>query len=231
MPSSIIHRCVSKRVLEKSNLFLNEKDLYLYDVGSIAPDSWRNSKRFKDSPLHKKDKRKYSHFSNDGEYLERYDRFYDKYKQYLDNPFMVGYFVHLLTDVRWRDTMFYKCFDENGSIKLLDGSTINGEKGVRKSLLDQESKTMAYLLNAHFNLSDLRTLTSEELDALPVMEEIEFDGVNDTIRYTNSEAKKNTGHELVVYKVDDFALGIEQCSDYIIDKLKEYDVIRHKKGN
>ena len=74
---------------------------------------------------------------------------------------MVGYLVHLLTDVRWRETMFYRCFDENGSIKMLDGSTLNGEKGVRKNLLNQESKKMAYHLYNHFNLNKLDNSNEE----------------------------------------------------------------------
>ena len=53
MPSVIIHRCVSKRVLEKINLYENDLDKFLYDIGSLTPDSWRNTARFKDSLLPK----------------------------------------------------------------------------------------------------------------------------------------------------------------------------------
>ena len=226
MPSSVIHRCVSKRVLEKNNLFNNDKDIYLYDIGSIAPDSWKNSSRFKDSLLTKKEKRMYSHFSDADKFHEYYDRFIDKYKSNLNNPFMVGYLVHLLTDVRWRETMFYRCFDENGSIKMLDGSTLNGEKGVRKNLLNQESKKMAYHLYNYFNLNKLDNLSVNELGLLPKMEELEFDGLNDTINYTNGAGLIDGDTNLVVYKVDDFVQGIEECSDYITNKLIEYEIIK-----
>ena len=224
MPSVIIHRCVSKRVLEKGNLFNDKKDIFQFEIGSIAPDSWRNSIRFKESTLSKKDKRKHSHFSNDGEFIEQYMDFYNKYKNKLDNPFMMGYFVHLLTDNRWRNTMFYRCFDKDGSIILLDGSTLNGEKGVRKELLHKESKKMAYLLSKHFKLNDLDTLTTNELNQLPEMTEIEFDGLNDTINYTNIEANTDPGTDLLVYKLEDFVLGIEDCSDYILNQLKEFNI-------
>jgi len=226
MPSSIIHRCVSIRVLEKGNLYVDSKDIFEYEIGSIAPDSWRNTIRFKDSLLPKKEKRKYSHFSNDGEFLEQYIDFFNKYKNELDKPFMIGYFVHLLTDNHWRDTMFYRCFDADGSIILLDGSTLNGEKGVRKELLHNESKKMAYLLAKYFNLNDLRVLTKDELNLLPKMSEIEFDGLNDTINYTNIESNNDPGNELLVYKLEDFILGIEECSDYILKKLYEFGVIK-----
>lgn len=226
MPSSVIHRCVSKRVFEKANLFIDDKDIYLYDIGSIAPDSWKNSSRFKDSPLSKKDKRKYSHFSNDDEFFENYDRFLDKYKNNLNDPFMIGYLVHLVTDVHWRETMFYRCFDEDGSIIMLDGSTLNGEKGVRKNLLNQESKKMAYHLYHHYNLNEVKILSCDELDLLPKMDEIEFDGLNDTIKYCNSVNDINLDSELLVYKKDEFVFGIEECSDYIINILLENDIIK-----
>lgn len=226
MPSSIIHRCISKRVLEKTNLFVDNKDIYLYDIGSIAPDSWKNSSRFKDSILPKKEKRKYSHFSNDDEYFENYDRFLDKYKSIINNPFMIGYLVHLLTDIHWRETMFYRCFDEDGSVIMLDGSTLNGEKGVRKTLLNQESKKMAYLLFHHYNLNELKLLSCDELDFLPKMDEIEFDGLNDTIKYSNSANEKDFDGDLLVYKKDEFVIGIEECSDYIIDLLIDKEIIK-----
>lgn len=222
MPSSIIHRCVSKRVLEKGNLFDKKDELFEYEIGSIAPDSWRNSKRFKESILPKKEKRKYSHFSIDGEFIEQYIDFYNKYKNQLNNPFMMGYFVHLLTDNRWRNTMFYRCFDKDGSIILLDGSTLNGEKGVRKELLHKESKKMAYLLAKHFKLEEVRQLNEEELKSLPQMDEIEFDGLNDTIKYTNIESNSDPGNDLLVYKLEDFVLGIEECSDYILKQLNDF---------
>ena len=226
MPSSIIHRCVSKRVLEKGNLFKDINDIFEYEIGSIAPDSWRNSIRFKESDLPKKEKRKYSHFSNDGEFIEQYMNFYNKYKDMLDKPFMMGYFVHLLTDNRWRNTMFYRCFDKDGAVILLDGSTLNGEKGVRKELLHKESKKMAYLLSRHYKLDGLRNLTNDEINFLPEMNEIEFDGLNDTINYTNMESNNDPGDELLVYKLDDFVLGIEQCSDYILNQLKEFGLYK-----
>ena len=91
---------------------------------------------------------------------------------------------------------------------------------------DKESKKMAYLLSKHFKLDDLRNLTNDEINFLPEMNEIEFDGLNDTINYTNMESNNDPGDELLVYKLDDFVLGIEQCSDYILNQLKEFGLYK-----
>lgn len=226
MPSSIIHYSVGKLVLEKTDMFKDEHDIFLYSVGLIAPDSWRNCQRFKDSPLPKIEKRKFSHFSNDGTWSENYDLFYKKYKDYLDNPFMVGYFVHLITDRNWRNDMFYNCFCEDGSIKLLNGTTINGVNGVRKQLLQSESVKMAVLLAKKFKLQELQTLTDEEIKSLPKMDELEFDGLNKTISYHNSEINLKIDEKLEVYKLEDFVLGIDNCSNFIIEELKKYNILK-----
>ena len=56
MPNAIIHRCVNKRVEEELKKYSNQNDKYIYDVASVAPDSWRNTERFKNSNLPKKEK-------------------------------------------------------------------------------------------------------------------------------------------------------------------------------
>lgn len=226
MPSSIIHRCISKRVLEKGLFYNKDKEILLYYVGSIAPDCWRNSIRFKNSTLPKIAMRKYSHFSFEGEYLEHYEDFFSKYKCHLSDPFMMGYLVHLITDFHWRTTMFYKYFDENGRIKLIDGSVFDDEKQKKKQLLHNENKKMAYILAKHFKLDNISLLSIKELNSLPKMDEIEFDGLNNTINYSNTEARDDYDYELIVYAFDDFIRGIEECSDYIINILIDFNIIK-----
>lgn len=230
MPSVIIHRCVSKRVLEKTNLYNDELDKYLYDIGSLTPDSWRNTKRFKDSLLPKKDKRKHSHFSNDGEYIENYDIFYNKYKSHLDrnDPFMVGYLVHLITDNFWRYDMFYKSFYPDGSIKMIDYSIMNADKHEKKDLLNKETKKVSRDLAKYYNLVLLRHITDIEISTLPLMDEIEYDGINESIDYNNMEIEyeDNSLYKLQVFSKEDFIKGVERCSNYIIDRLIEYDIIK-----
>lgn len=230
MPSATIHRVVAKRVLDKIEQFTDSHDIYLYEVGAVAPDSWRNTAKYKDSDLPKIEKRKYSHFSEDGSYTEHYDVFYEKYKDTLNNPFMFGYFVHLITDNNWREDMFYNCFTEDGSIKFLDGSTLNGEHGVRKEVLYNESRIIAALLCDYFKLEELNPIKDEELSSLPKMSELDYDGINMTIYFINNELKNPVKEEPRVYRLEDFVTGVENCSDFIISELKRYDVIKKKES-
>mgnify|MGYP003308523444 CR=1 FL=1 len=230
MPSVIIHRCVSKRVLEKINLYENDLDKFLYDVGSLTPDSWRNTARFKDSLLPKKEKRLYSHFSNEGEFIENYELFYKKYKSLLNkkDPFMVGYLVHLITDNFWRYDMFYKSFYPDGTVKMIDYSIMNADKHEKKDILNKETKKVSRELAKYYNLVLLRHITDLEISALPIMDEIEYDGINESIDYNNMEIEfeDNSIYELQVFSKEDFIKGVERCSNFIIDRLIDYDIIK-----
>ena len=164
MPAATIHRCVAKKILEMTNLYTNEEDKFLFEVGCIAPDSWKNTARFKNSTLPKKQKRCYSHFSPKDKYIELYLDFYTKYNPKLDDPFMVGYLVHLMTDFFWRYLIFYNYFNKDGSIRLINGRIVNGPHGVRKTLLGNETmKIVTYLAKDLLNLGDIEERKDQDI--------------------------------------------------------------------
>lgn len=86
MASAVMHIAVAKKVNEY--LKMDEKMLYL---GTIAPDI---SKQVGTS-------RDLSHFIDNSEGIPNVNAFYNKYKEYLNNPFEMGYYIHLLTDYYW----------------------------------------------------------------------------------------------------------------------------------
>lgn len=88
MASAIMHLCIAKEV----NKYLQMDERYLL-LGSIAPDLSKELGETKEI----------SHFldhSNEDD-LPNIDRFLKKYRQELNNPFTMGYFIHLLTDKYW----------------------------------------------------------------------------------------------------------------------------------
>lgn len=94
MASAIIHLCVAKEV--NKYLKMNENELLL---GSIAPDIAKQIGQTKEI----------SHFldyTNEDD-IPNIDRFLKKYRDSLNNPFDMGYFIHLLTDKYWfRDYVY-----------------------------------------------------------------------------------------------------------------------------
>ena len=94
MASAIIHLCIAKEV--NKYLKMNEKELLL---GAIAPDISKEIGQTKEI----------SHFldhTNEDD-IPNIDRFLLKYKNNLNEPFTVGYLIHLLTDKYWfRDYIY-----------------------------------------------------------------------------------------------------------------------------
>ena len=98
MASAVIHLCVAKEI----NKYLKMDENYLL-LGSIAPDI---SKQIGET-------KEISHFldhSNEDD-IPNIDRFLSKYKDELNNPFEMGYFIHLLTDKYWFRDYVYKFID------------------------------------------------------------------------------------------------------------------------
>lgn len=94
MASSMIHIAVASEVNKKL-----KRDPAKLLIGTIAPDI---------SKLVGEPKTK-SHFSNDeNDNIPIIDRFLNKYKNNLDDDFVMGYYIHLYTDYLW-----FKYFIEN----------------------------------------------------------------------------------------------------------------------
>ncbi|GIO63691.1 zinc dependent phospholipase C family protein [Paenibacillus cineris] len=87
MGSRIMHLIIGYRIAAK----LNIQDRTSFLLGSVAPDA-----------VQTKDE---SHFfrgehQNFTRYID-YHEFLNKYKKYSDNPYVLGYFTHLIADDQW----------------------------------------------------------------------------------------------------------------------------------
>ena len=115
MASAIIHLCVAKEI----NKYLKMDENYLL-LGSIAPDI---SKQIGET-------KEISHFldhSNEDD-IPNIDRFLSKYRSELNNPFEMGYFIHLLTDKYWFRDYVYKFIERYTSDKIKKNVTYTALK-------------------------------------------------------------------------------------------------------
>ena len=110
MASAIIHIAVAKEI--NKHLHCDEKQLLL---GSIAPDL---SKQTGSSRIQ-------SHFQIEEEEPPHLDLFLEKYENQLDNPFLLGYYIHLYTDYLWFKYFITEIVQKDGLI-LLNGKKFEG---------------------------------------------------------------------------------------------------------
>jgi hypothetical protein len=101
MPTHKIHLAIAKKVSDKLNI-----DTDSVMLGSVLPD------------ICKEKNHQLSHFQfgeKDLEGLANPDKFINKYRDKLENPIMLGYLIHILTDRFYNEHIFrhFYIYDEN----------------------------------------------------------------------------------------------------------------------
>lgn len=184
MPAGGIHLCVAKSVAGRMGLSSSMRFL----IGSVAPDSWRNSLSTKQQ----------THFSDGSNY--DYEFFSQKYKSILDDDFVLGYLVHLMTDKYWHGNNFLTTMvsnDEYGDLNRACSELVS-RYGVGR-----------------LHLSG---------DFVNPIEELDSSGIDKTISYLNSV--NYLGDTESVFDVDELVLCVEETSLFVVGELSKL----HSKG-
>ena len=209
MASAIIHMAVANQI----NKIIN-KDNNKILIGSIAPDISK----------HLGETKYYTHFLDDVENdVPNIDKFLNKYKNKLNDDFVLGYFIHLYTDYLWFKYFIPEICD-NDLITKLDGTVVkcNGRMALQ------------YIYNDYTNLNstllDMYDLPLnifyEEIPKIDqIIEEAPVDKLNLIVDKTgviieNSKVKKD-----LVFNVDNIKSFVDTSVDLTMAKLKELEVV------
>ena len=179
MPAGGIHLCVGKRVLEKLNLHEGME----YYLGVVSADSWRNSSST----------RMGTHFLDSNDSIDyHYELFFNKYFSFMDNPFVLGYLVHLITDKYWysKDFITSNIYED----EYCDMKNLCSE------LIRSYNIPKLFLVNFDNPIS--------ELDSI---------GVKYTIDYLN-DVNYVSGNSLV-FDINTVESCIEETSNFIVSEI------------
>ena len=112
MASTIIHMAV---VHEINKVLKRDNNLIL--LGGIAPDLGKIANGSKIE----------THFLDTNDNIPNIDRFLNKYKNKMNDDFVMGYFIHLYTDYLWFKYFVPSLYEEGKEIiTKLDGTKIKG---------------------------------------------------------------------------------------------------------
>jgi len=203
MASSVIHMCVAKKINEK--LKYNENMLLL---GSIAPDISK----------HVGETKTRSHFFDDNENVD-IDKFLRKYKDKLTHPFIMGYFIHLYTDLLW-EKYFISDIIEKGTIKLLDGSEVEHTTEAYKKLIYNDYTNLNILLIDEYNL-DLSLFYEEAIVPDIFMEEIPVERLHLLLEQTDLIIQNTKINKAYTFELENVIPFINTCTDLIYLKILE----------
>ena len=205
MASAVIHIAVAKEI--NKDLKMNEKELFL---GTIAPDI---SKQLGESKVK-------SHFLlNDKTDLPIFDKFLDKYKNNLNNPFIMGYYIHLFTDYLWFKYFIPEITNSSDYINVLSGNKIKCTKEEIEKLIYNDYTNLNISLIEEYDL-DL-SLFYEDIEIPNIkFDEIPLDKLQvivDQMGIIIENSKKEYTYSFNIYNVKQF---IELCKKIISNDIE-----------
>lgn len=210
MASTIIHICVAKRVNEK--LQMNEQDLFL---GAMCPDL---SKELKLS------KRKSHFFNRNNDNICNVNKFLEKYEKYINKPFEMGYYIHLLTDNYWNKN-FIPNFKNDDDVTLLNGISIpvNDKDLIKLLYMDYTNTNISLIKKYDLNLDFFNgkiKIPKTKIKEIPV------DKLDILIKKVIHIIDNSKTDKTVLFDIKQIKVFIDQASELIVQDIKNND----KKG-
>lgn len=221
MPTHKIHLAIAKKVSDKLNV-----DLDSLMLGSVLPD------------ICKERNHQISHFQHgekDLEGLANPDKFINKYKDKLDNPVILGYLLHILTDRFYNEYIFknFYIYDENdngigiylkGKKKLINGDTRKHLKHRELNIYDKWLMNHGYVSKFSDNDCVKKVINIDEAT-------FDIDKLNKYILSSNNDIDKINIFKKICfynYKITnqkELDKIFNNCIEYIIKYINEKNLI------
>lgn len=205
MASAVIHIAVAKEI--NKDLKMNEKELFL---GTIAPDI---SKQLGESKVK-------SHFlSDDQSTLPILDKFLDKYKNNLNNPFIMGYYIHLFTDYLWFKYFMPEITNSSDYIEFLSGNKIKCTKEEIEKLIYNDYTNLNISLIEEYDL-DL-SLFYEDIEIPNIkFDEIPLDKLQVIVDQMGIIIENSKKEYTYSFNIDNVKQFIELCKKIISNDIE-----------
>lgn len=204
MASAIIHLAVAK-TLEQYLPIENTRDYYL---GSIAPDI---SKQIGEN-------KQRSHFLfNTRDDIPNLELFTNKYPNFKNNSFDLGYYIHLYTDRLWFSHFLPQIVNGN-YIKLLDGTVIFSAPTGMQGLIYQDYTNLNVQLLDEYKM-DLSLFYKDFIKPNTTIDEIPIDKLDlliDKMGIIIENSKEEKPYSFDLYLVLDF---IDKTYQEILENL------------
>ncbi|MCI5677844.1 MAG: zinc dependent phospholipase C family protein [Candidatus Faecisoma sp.] len=194
MASAVIHLCVATLVSQKTN----KRSLELL-IGSIAPDI---AKYIGENKM----KTHFQDYNND---LPNLKLFLDKYSNYMNDDFVLGYYIHLYTDYLWYKYFMNKYLNNNYKLS--------------------KKEFVYYLYNDYTNLNvelieDYNITLDIFYNEIPlinnIIEEIPMNKINIIIDEMGKIIKNSKKNKTNILKLKEVELFIDLAKEAIYNEVK-----------
>ena len=210
MASSLIHAAVCNELNKK--LKRNPKQIL---VGTIAPDI---SKLVGET-------KKYTHFLDDDGDLPNLTRFLNKYISYLNDDFVLGYYIHLYTDYLWFKYFIPEIYDESKNlIKKIDGTIVNCHGHMAEMYIYNDYTNINEQVVKKYKL-DLSFLYDKKLEFNDIIREAHMDKMNLIINKAREIYEGSKIHRDYVFDMENIDNFINLSVKLIMADLKEMKLV------
>ena len=227
MPSWGIHLEIANKLAKKLNLEGMDKNNFIF--GNILPDI-NNGYVIPNVKIvipHEM-----THFSEKRDNNPTYINFYKKYKDKLDNKVILGYFVHVVSDLYFNNMTYteYGIYDSSGNrigLRLNDGTEMIGDGEQRRATKTNDFKIFADYIYNNSNLENLK-YNDEIIKSLKVIEEIDVNeqDMKNAIEYINkcinkeiSVSPEESNATYKVFSEEDLKKRTDICIDFILGQI------------
>ena len=145
--------------------------------------------------------------------------FLDKYKSKLNDSFILGYFIHLYTDLLW-DKYFVSDIVNKDSILLLNGDTIENTKENYKKLIYNDYTNLNVLLLDEYNLN-LSLFYNEAVIPDITMDEIPVNKLGKLLDYTGVIIANTKENKAYTFRLENIVPFINTSAHLILLKIME----------
>lgn len=232
MPNWGEHLLIGNKILKKIK---TEENLFLF--GNILPDVQDGYlvKGISNIQPHQ-----LNHYDLNGENYnpnnkKEYEIFYEKYANKMDNPIIMGYLAHLITDSLWNEAFYGgKCVQENG--KIIGFMNKNNEfvKAGKTELRQNKQKdfeAFQYYIYEKYNMK----LPKFSVDISKYANIIDVININDedakkVIEYINERKLDavNRNQEMQIFTVEELENLIDKTVDFVFNFLNKNTKISKK---
>lgn len=208
MASSVIHMAVASEINKKLK---RNNDRLL--IGSIAPDI---SKHIGETKLK-------SHFldSNDTN-IPNMDKFLDKYKNNLDDDFVLGYYIHLYTDYLWFKYFMPEVYDKD-MITKLDGTKVKCVGNMLSQYIYNDYTNLNIRLLDEYDM-DLSIFYNEKPEFEDIIKEIPMDKIQIIIDQASIIIENTKLHKDFVFDIENIKKFVETSTKFILGNLEELGI-------
>ena len=231
MPSWAIHLAEANKVRKKLNL--NDRDENIFMLGNIVPDILNGYVVDKISHKVSHDETHYQkRIKIDNHYEKRYNlnKFYEDFHNKFNNPIILGYYSHLLTDFYWNNLTYGKngIFDKNKYLIGLKGN--NGKKIIDEKDNLRKIKTNDFkIFSKYIYKNKLFKIPEYDDKIIDYLKELEFlnmekEDVLEALNYLNKVANLEIKiildkDEYAIYSEKEMLENLDNCEKFLEKKL------------